>query len=146
MNTEEIKIVLIDLDRTIWRFDSWASKILSKQQVESMLMPNAVDVIKSLKNKGYKVGIASASPAAEICKNYLSYIFEKNFFDIIVIHPSYPSKRYHIEETKKKFNCEYKNILLIDDLQTIIDDANEVGIKTIHTPSGISQEAIQQII
>lgn len=143
---KEIKIVLIDLDKTLWRFDSWNQGVVSEEKLRNFLFPEALEAIELIKNKGYKIGIASASPSSTICHIYLDKLFPKDYFDIIIIHPTYPYKTYHFNQVVEKFGYSYNNILMIDDLEPIIDNAKALGVQTIHAKSGLSKNSIIDLL
>lgn len=143
---EEIKIVLIDLDKTLWRFDSWNQGMVPEDKLRNFLFPEALETIELIKEKGYKIGVASASPSVGICNAYLNILFPKDYFDIIIIHPTYPSKAYHFNQVVEKFGFNYNNILMIDDLEPIIENAKALGVHTVHAKTGLSKTSIIDLL
>ena len=90
--------------------------------------------ILKLKEKGYKTGFITNSPGDRF--NYLSkkYDFDK-YFDIGITsfdsHSWKPEKEIFLKFIKK-YNLDANDITFIDDKESNLFPAKELGIKTIH--------------
>jgi FMN phosphatase YigB (HAD superfamily) len=142
-----IKAVLIDLDRTFWKFDSWSGNEKTLQQLQLGLYPEALECIDLLKRKGYIVGFASASYKKELCDKYLGMLFPPNYLDFVYIEATWPSKKKHFDYVANKFNLQFSDMILIDDLKTILNDAEKNGLNIVDvSTTGISKEKIKHLL
>ena len=142
-----IKAVLIDLDRTFWNFDSWSGNEKTLQQLQLGLYPESLECIDLLKKKGYLVGFASASYKKELCEKYIDMLFPPKYLDFVYIEATYPSKKNHFNYVSTKFNVEFGDMILIDDLKAILNDAVKNGLNIVDvSTTGISKEKIKHLL
>tara|TARA_B100002019_G_scaffold98448_1_gene84823 strand:- start:242 stop:673 length:432 start_codon:yes stop_codon:yes gene_type:complete len=142
-----IKAVLIDLDRTFWNFDSWSGNQKTLQQLQLGLYPEALECIDLLKKKGYIVGFASASYSKDICEKYIEMLFPPNYLDFVYIEATWPSKKKHFDYVANKFNLQFNEMVLIDDLKTIINDAIKNGLEVVDVATtGITKDKIKHLL
>lgn len=142
-----IKAILIDLDRTFWNFDSWSGNEKTLQQLQLGLFTEALQCIDSLKKKGYLVGFASASYSKDICEKYIEMLFPSNYLDFVYIEATWPSKKKHFDYVANKFNLQFNEMLLIDDLKTILTDAVRHGLNVIDvSTTGLSLDKIKHLL
>jgi predicted enzyme involved in methoxymalonyl-ACP biosynthesis len=142
-----IKAVLIDLDRTFWNFDSWAGNEKTLQQLQLGLYPESLECIDLLKKKGYLVGFASASYKKELCEKYIDMLFPPKYLDFVYIEATYPSKKNHFNYVSTKFDVEFGDMILIDDLKAILNDAVKNGLNIVDvSTTGISKEKIKHLL
>ena len=142
-----IKAILIDLDRTFWNFDSWSGNEKNLQQVQLGLYPESLQCIDLLKKKGYYVGFASASYNKEVCEKYLDMLFSPRYLDFTYIEATWPSKKKHFDYVAKKFNLQFNEMLLIDDLRTILKDAVNHGLNIVDVgTTGLSIDKIKHLL
>ena len=87
-----IKVILVDLDNTFWKFNSFDSKKKNLEQLKRSLYAESIECIHLLKNKGYIVGFASASYNEELCNEYLNMLFPANYIDFIFVEARFPTK------------------------------------------------------
>jgi len=142
-----IKAVLIDLDRTFWNFDSWSGNEKTLQQLQLGLYPESLECIDLLKKKGYLVGFASASYKKELCEKYIHMLFPPKYLDFVYIEATYPSKKNHFNYVSTKFNVEFGDMILIDDLKAILNDAVKSGLNIVDvSTTGLSKEKIKHLL
>lgn len=142
-----IKAVLIDLDRTFWNFDSWSGNEKTISELKLGLFPEALKCIDLLKNKGYLVGFASASYKKDICIKYIDMLFPPNYLDFVFIEATWPSKKPHFDYVSTKFNLKFDEMVLIDDLRTILSDASKHGLNIIDVATtGLSIDKIKHLL
>lgn len=140
------RVILIDLDHTFWNFNSWVDDEKDHDQLNSGLYPEALDCVHLLKTKGYMVGFASASTKKELCERYIDMLFPPGYLDFVHVEPTYPSKKKHFDHVSEKFNVKFEEMLLIDDLERILQDAAHHGVPTIDAMGGLSIEKINHLL
>jgi HAD superfamily hydrolase (TIGR01509 family) len=112
-----------------------SSKEEIQDQVDGYLKINTkvIDTIKQLKNSNYKIALLSNGNASFFeRKIYTDYPNFKNFFDEIIISSEIgivkPDKEIYLQALKK-INSKPEESLFIDDSQTNVDGALNVGME-----------------
>jgi epoxide hydrolase-like predicted phosphatase len=129
-----------------------SSKEEIQEQIDSYLKidEDLVNLIKQLRNKGYKTALLSNGNHAFFeRKVYQTYPYFKNLFDEIVISSEIgitkPDKGIYLH-TLEKINSKPEDSLFIDDRQINIDGAVKVGINGyLYTSNNTFAEYIKSI-
>jgi len=142
-----IKVILVDLDHTFWKFNSFDSKKKNLEQLKQSLYFESLECVYLLKNKGYLVGFASASHDKDLCVEYLEMLFPDNYIDFIFIEATFPTKKKHYEYVSSRFHVEFNEMLIIDDSREILLDASDHGLTIIDAgENGLTKKIIKHIL
>ena len=142
-----IKVILIDLDHTFWEFNSFDSEKKNLEQLKQSLYAESIECVHLLKNKGYKVGFASASYNKDLCVEYLKMLFPVDYIDFIFIEATFPTKKKHYEYVSLRFGVEFSEMLMIDDTREILLDASIHGLNIIDAgEKGLTKKIIKHIL
>lgn len=143
MRDEKRKIVLLDLDCTLWNFHSGGYGLKSEAEVRELMFPEVPRCLRVMKRKGFKIGITSASRVEDYCLKYLDILFPGFKFDFICIKCE--SKINHFRKAKEHFQCEYSDMYLFDDQQNFLNEAKSLNINTINAVGGLRFELLSAL-
>jgi len=93
------------------------------------IYPNVIKTLKSLKDKGYKLGLCSVQSESWNKKAIKDLSFV-NLFDAIVLNTdAYHKRSFLLKKIIKKLNCT--NPIIIGDSDSDLEAANELNIKCV---------------
>lgn len=134
------KIILLDLDCTLWDFHSGYTNLKSETEIKNLMFPEAAECVRAIKKEGFKIAITSASPKKDYCLKYLDFLFPDITFDFICIERG--SKINHFGKAKDFFQCEYTDMYLFDDQHNFLSEARSLNINTINASGGLRLELL----
>ncbi|KAL1516884.1 hypothetical protein ABEB36_000721 [Hypothenemus hampei] len=151
MKVENLKIIVFDLDYTLWPFwvdthvtppfqkknngvvDSYGSKV--------KYYPEVPEVLRNLKEEGYEIGVASRTSELHGAEQLLN-LFDWNKY--ITYKEIYPGcKVTHFNKIKKQSNCNFDEMLFFDDETRNIHDLTKLGVVSILVRNGVTKHIIE---
>lgn len=153
MSEKKPKIVVFDLDYTLWPFwvDTHVTPPFVKRKKDEIVdaygnviryYKDVPGVLEKLTKEGYELGVASRTSEIKGAKQLLDLLDWKKYFKYIQIYPG--SKVTHFSEIQKLSNVDYKDMIFFDDEQRNISDLNKVGVLSILVKNGVTHEVIDQ--
>jgi HAD superfamily hydrolase (TIGR01509 family) len=98
------------------------------------LFPGSRRLLRELKNRGYKVGLVTASDRQEV-KVVLTYNDIENFFDVVItnddVTESKPSPQGYLMASEKLM-IPPSRCLVIEDSPVNVHNTSQIGMKTIY--------------
>lgn len=138
------KVVVLDLDGTLWNFHSGYTARKTKNELESLIFPEVRKILSFLKQEKIPIAIASASPRRDLCLEYFSILFPDFNFDFIFIENC--SKIRHFSAIKAHFYCNYNEMYFFDDQQNFLSEARSLGINAISAKGGIKFDMVKKYV
>ncbi len=151
-----MKLIVFDLDFTLWdAAGTWCdhtfppynkvnSHVVDSVGNNIVLFPEVKDILKGLKDKGYKLAIASRTHEPSWAQALLTLFEIDEFFICREIYPG--SKITHFKELSGKTGIAYKDMIFFDDEMRNIADVSELGVKAVLVPEGINSMIIRKFI
>ncbi len=144
-----IKVVILDLDMTLWNHPDVSSMVPPFKRVGNMKIVDSEgnllvlndcvpDLLRILKKNGYFLAIASWNYPENALK-MLELLDIKEFFDLIVIEP-HPMKEKMIKNILEYFGVSQEEAVFIDDNPRIVERVrrNLPRLKTVLVGEDIS--------
>ncbi|ENN75585.1 hypothetical protein YQE_07928, partial [Dendroctonus ponderosae] len=152
MKVENLKIIVFDLDYTLWPFwiDTHVSPPFKKQSSNRIVdnygakvkyYPEVPEILKNLQNQGYELGIASRTSEIQGAKQLLNLLGWDKYFTYWEIFPG--SKVTHFNNIKKQSNCHFEEMLFFDDENRNITDITRLGVVSILVKNGVSKSVVE---
>ena len=66
------KIILLDLDGTLWNFHSGYTNLKNETEIKELMFAEVPRCLRVMKRRGFEIGIASASPRKDYCLKYFA--------------------------------------------------------------------------
>ncbi|XP_076263938.1 magnesium-dependent phosphatase 1-like [Rhynchophorus ferrugineus] len=147
MNVNRLKIVVFDLDYTLWPFwvdthvtppftkkngnivDSYGSKI--------KYYPEVPEVLRNLTEQGYEIGVASRTSEIDGANQLIKLFGWEQYFTYKEIFPG--SKVTHFNNIKRKSNRHFDEMIFFDDESRNIYDINRLGVVSILVKNGVNK-------
>ncbi|KAI4502741.1 hypothetical protein M0802_001785 [Mischocyttarus mexicanus] len=151
MSEKKPKIIVFDLDYTLWPFwvDTHVTLPFTKSKKNEIVDANGKivryykdvpDILNKLLVEGYELGIASRTSEIKGAKQLLNLFDWEKYFKYKEIYPNV--KTAHFSQIKKLSNVEYKDMLFFDDEQRNITDLKKIGVLSILVENGVTHEVI----
>ncbi|KAF7387961.1 magnesium-dependent phosphatase 1-like [Vespula maculifrons] len=151
MSEKKPKIIVFDLDYTLWPFwvDTHVTPPFIKRKKDEIVdahgqiirhYKDVPDILNKLSEEGYELGVASRTSEIKGAKQLLNLLDWEKYFKYKEIYPG--SKTTHFSQIKKLSNVEYKDMMFFDDEQRNISDLNKVGVLSILVKNGMTHEVI----
>ncbi len=151
-----MEVFVFDLDFTIWNAgDTWCSetnppyvwedgKLHDQEKRWIRLYPEAIDVLKTLRQQKKIIAAASRTYQPEWAKQLLDIFDINKFFDIKEIYPG--SKISHIKNIQAQVGSPYNQIVFFDDEQRNITETMTLGITSVKIDNGISLKTVKKFM
>lgn len=151
MSDKKPKIIVFDLDYTLWPFwvDTHVTLPFVKRKKNEIVdahgqiiryYKDVPDILNKLLEEGYELGIASRTSEIKGAKQLLNLFDWEKYFKYKEIYPGV--KTAHFSQIKKLSNVEYKDMIFFDDEQRNINDLNKIGVLSILVENGVTHEVI----
>ena len=137
------KIILLDLDGTLWNFHSGYTNLKNETEIKELMFAEVPRCLRVMKRRGFEIGIASASPRKDYCLKYFDILFPDITFDFICIECE--SKINHFRKAKDFFQCEYTDMYFFDDQQNFLNEAKSLNINAINASGGLKFELLSSL-
>jgi len=152
MKVDRLKIIVFDLDYTLWPFwvdthvtppfkkkngdivDSYGSKI--------KCYPEVPEVLKELKEQGYELGVASRTSEIRGAQQLIELFGWEKYFTYKEIFPG--SKVTHFNNIKKNSSRHFDEMIFFDDESRNISDINRIGVVSVLVRNGVSKDVVQK--
>ncbi|XP_029634371.1 magnesium-dependent phosphatase 1 isoform X1 [Octopus sinensis] len=148
------KLIVFDLDYTLWPF--WVDTHVSppfelrKDKVYDSLgdhvthFPEVPEVLQSLQNEGYKLGVASRTGAIKSAKQLMDLFNWSKYFEFSEIYPG--DKTIHFSQFHKHSNIPYEDMLFFDDEGRNVTAVGNIGVTAIHVHknTGVTKEVMEE--
>jgi FMN phosphatase YigB (HAD superfamily) len=140
-NTDDIKylhrkmLLIFDFDYTLWDWEKHA------------FYKDVLDILKKLKEKGYRLSIASYNRSTEfLLKSFkLDCIFES-----IICNGDFlercDCKKSFLERVLNESHTAPENAVFFDDMKEFIDTATKMKIKSVLVTNGIKWEDVEFLL
>ena len=104
--------------------------------------PEVPGILKSLRENGIVLGVASRTPEIEGAKSLVETLGWNKYFSYKEIYPG--SKVTHFDKLSKNSGIPYKDMLFFDDESRNITDLEKKGVVSILVHSGVNIKVIEQ--
>ncbi|KAK2586876.1 hypothetical protein KPH14_009813 [Odynerus spinipes] len=149
MSEKKPKIIIFDLDYTLWPFwvDTHATPPFTKRKKDEIVdadgqiiryYKDVPGILEKLSKEGYELGIASRTSEIKGAKQLVELLDWEKYFKYKEIYPG--SKVTHFSKIKKLSNTDYKDMIFFDDEQRNISDLSKVGVLSVLVTNGITHE------
>ncbi|CAG9860605.1 unnamed protein product [Phyllotreta striolata] len=153
MGLENLKLIVFDLDYTLWPFcvDSHISAPLRKsssgsiwdsQKTKIKCYPEVPDVLNLLHNEGYILAVASRSPQIEAARQLIEFLEWDKYFTYIEIYPG--NKTEHFNKIRELSKFSYNQMIFFDDEPQNIRDVEKIGVVCIFVRNGVNKALIEE--
>ncbi|KAK7400370.1 hypothetical protein VNO78_11576 [Psophocarpus tetragonolobus] len=133
------KLVVLDLDYTIWPF---YCECRSKRDTP-YLFPDSRGILHALKHEKIDAAIASKSPTPDIATTYLHKLGIRSMFVAEEIFYSWTHKTDHFQKIHARTGIPYNSMLFFDDDNNNIRGISEIGVTSILVRNGLNLEAFR---
>ena len=152
------KVIVFDLDQTLWWcVNTWidmsagapftrveTDALIDREGYRLELFTDSRRVLEALLEKGYELAVASRSGEPEWAHEAMKKLDLVSYFSEILIFPG--TKLTHFELLKKRLDCEYSEMLFLDDERKNLDDIAGIGVDCIHVRNGVEFSQIKPLL
>lgn len=148
---DDLDLIVFDLDYTLWPFFVDCSDPPFKKSEKHIVdacggkvkpYPHSTDILKKLSALGYKIAIASRTPAIKDACELIKLFGWKQYIDYQQIYPG--CKVTHFNEFKKQSGIPFDRMLFFDDEERNIADINRIGSVSILVDSGVNNYVVEK--
>ncbi|XP_050312106.1 magnesium-dependent phosphatase 1-like isoform X2 [Anthonomus grandis grandis] len=152
MKVDNLKVIVFDLDYTLWPF--WVDThvtppfrrkngdVLDAHGSKVKFYPEVPGVLKSLKEEGYELGVASRTGEIKGANQLLDLFGWDKYFTYKEIFPG--SKVTHFNNIKKQSKYQFENMLFFDDESRNIYDLERLGVVSVLVKHGVTQQVVDE--
>ncbi|XP_014209756.1 magnesium-dependent phosphatase 1-like [Copidosoma floridanum] len=152
MSEKKPKIVVFDLDYTLWPFwvDTHVTPPFKKDSNKKIVdahnhviryYPDTPEILKQLVEQGFEVGVASRTSEIKGANQLLNLFGWEKYIKYKEIYPG--TKTTHFSRIKNESGVEYKDMIFFDDEQRNISDLVKIGVLSILVRDGVSHKVVQ---
>ncbi|KAK7070030.1 Magnesium-dependent phosphatase 1 [Halocaridina rubra] len=147
------KLIAFDLDYTLWPFwvDTHVDPPFRKHEKGHIVdarnrkvkpYPEVTEILKSLKDEGYIIGVASRTSEIRGANQLLELLDWDKYISYKEIYPG--SKDHHFLRIKENSRLEYSDMLFFDDEHRNLKDLSRIGVLMILVPDGVNKDLIKK--
>ncbi len=149
MNQNPLKLVVFDLDFTLWNAgDVWCDCLTPPFRVESgdvrdargaaiRLYPDVLDILDRLDTLDIQMALASRTKEPDWANELLELLSVRHRFSFAEIYPS--SKIHHFERLRTSSGAAFEEMLFFDDEERNVIEVGQLGVATYYVSQGMSK-------
>ncbi|XP_060520996.1 magnesium-dependent phosphatase 1-like [Cylas formicarius] len=150
MTSSTLKIIVFDLDYTLWPF--WVDthvnppfrkqngKIFDSYGSQVQCYPEVPSVLQDLKEQGYELGIASRTGEIKGARQLIELFGWDRYFKYKEIFPG--CKVTHFRNIQKASGKSFSEMLFFDDEHRNISDLSNLGVTSILVHNGVNKKVV----
>ncbi|XP_023027244.1 magnesium-dependent phosphatase 1 [Leptinotarsa decemlineata] len=153
MGLEKLKLIVFDLDYTLWPFwvDTHVNPPFKKEPSGTITdslgtkvtcYPQVPEVLKNLHEEGYILAVASRTSEIKGARQLIQLFGWDKYFKYKEIFPG--KKVTHFNNIKSQSGLEFDEMIFFDDEMRNIHDINDLGVVSIFVEKGVSKAVIEE--
>lgn len=151
LNSPKPKLIVFDLDYTLWPFwcDTHVSppfkktkkSIFDRNNYDVKMYPKTRQLLEILKGEGFLIAAASRTETPDVAETLLSLFDINKYFDFKQIFPD--RKLRHFNNLKEESGVNYNEMIFFDDEMRNITDISSLNVVCQYIQDGIDVISIE---
>ncbi|XP_011315302.1 magnesium-dependent phosphatase 1 [Fopius arisanus] len=153
MSERKPKVIVFDLDYTLWPF--WVdtnvtppfkkvenNAVVDEQGKKIQYYKEVPEILKKLHDEGFDLGVASRTSEIRGAFQLLNLFGWDQYFKYKEIYPG--CKVSHFNKIREASGVDFEDMIFFDDEDRNIRDLSEVGVLSILVKNGVTDEVVRE--
>lgn len=148
-----IKLVVFDLDYTLWDCGTWVDcttppfqqdqdgRITDQAGNHCRLYPDVLAILDRLREQEIPIALASRTHDPDAANALLKLLGIHDRFAFQQIYPG--NKLVHFELLHRESGVAYEEMVFFDDEMRNIRDTLSIGVRAVHVPAGLNWSLVE---